>query len=283
MKNVDPQFSADTLEMRDRHGSYNSDESMDSDTEFSFIEDKLKAVPPRMKKNGPGFSVEIRQPNGANKAPQGTVKLVNAPGAMPSIAETNFAEMLGNFAGFDLQEETSEKTAGKSPDTSLTGSGFVMVEKTNSGYEEPIPAADKVVTAPYATVKKKENAKDSSAEAQGGEIDNSIQVVGIGVKEPPEDVVEQYKNEPLPDLPAKTLYERSKEWGESLGNEYENLKATVPDVNINDDKERNDDKGCADEENNGTEQKEQGIEEQNENVFESGKVCCSICFKYILE
>eukprot|EP00795_Rhopilema_esculentum_P006830 gene6830-12423_t len=271
VKNIDPQFSADTLEMQDCQGSYNSDESMDSDTEFSFIEDKLKAVPPRMKKNGPGFSVEIRQPNGSNKAPQGTVKLVNAPGAMPSIAETNFAEMLGNFAGFDLQEETSEKTAEKSSERSLSSSGFVMVEKTNSGYEEPIPAA-KGVTAPYATVKKKGNAKDSSTEAQGGEIKDSTQEDSMtGVKEPPEDIVRKYENEPLPELPAKTLYERSKEWDKSLGKEYENLKATVPDVSINDDKVRTDNKGCADEEKNGTEQKGQGIEEQNKNVFESGE------------
>eukprot|EP00794_Sanderia_malayensis_P015150 gene15150-16707_t len=207
IKEVDPLLSeGDKNRRRGHNEGYDSDESMDSDTEFSFIEDKGRRIPARTKKSAPVFSVEIKPD--ANDGAVGTVSSKKeGSGTLPSIAEVNFADMMSNFEGFN------EDTQGEKPELNKSiSSEFVMVEKTNSGYEEPIPAPERIVKDPYAKVN-----KDKVNDSEGGpELLHSFSIDGTVVKaenkEPDQSDVEKYRNEPLPELPVETLYQKAKEW-----------------------------------------------------------------------
>ena len=254
VRKVDPLFNPEALEMRRRQDSYNSDESMDSDTEFSFIEDKAKKIPQRAKKNALSFSVDIKPPTEDGGSQIGVVKAKNGIGAMPVIDETDFSQMLRQLQSLDSKSESSNEQADSS---SLTADAdFVMVGRSNSGYEEPIPSPDKIVTAPYSTVNKNEirrgngtlleddsghtkpqptfSASDTkssklSAEARTITLSDDVKSKTI-VKQPSLEEVEKYKKEPLPELPDKTLYEKAREWNNSAEEGYENCRSTLPEA-----------------------------------------------------
>ena len=254
VRKVDPLFNPEALEMRRRQDSYNSDESMDSDTEFSFIEDKAKKIPQQAKKNALSFSVDIKPPTEDGGSHIGVVKAKNALGAMPVIDETDFSQMLRQLQSLDSKSEPSNEEANSSGLT--VDADFVMVGRSNSGYEEPIPAPDKIVTAPYSTVNKNEirkgngtlleddsghtkpqptfsadNTKSStlSADAKAVTLPDDVKSKTI-VKQPSLEEVEKYKNEPLPELPDKTLYEKAREWNNSAEEGYENCRSTLPEA-----------------------------------------------------
>ena len=278
-KRVDPMLSPDSMELlQSRQESYNSDESMDSDTEFSFIEDNAKKVPQRAKKNAASFSVNIW--NGADKSSQGTVRANNLPGGMPSICETEFADMLGSFEGFDVEKSEKDRK-GDNEEKSASETDFVVLGKTNSGYEDPIPPTDHIVAVTYATVSKNKSAigngtlKNStptlievvrnksvkSGEPVASEFDE--QEDGEPVK-PSDELVEKYKSEPLPEVPTKTLYERSIDWDRSLEEGYENCKNTVPTDDVTSDVENGNvamEKGMRGEEKRGDRGEGNGMEE----------------------
>ena len=233
IKKVDPMFSPQTIELRNHNGSYNSDDSIDSDTEFSFIEDKGKKIPAKAKKKAPSFSVKFRTSE-TDGAPQATVKANDVIGDMPPISEMAFADILSNFKGFD-PEDSAADGGGKEP--SVDETGFVMIGKTSSGYEEPIPPASKIVTVPYAKVDRNKTSRGNGALKESAtavvEVDVTVPVTAADKQtnyalEPSEDAVAKYKSEPLPELPPKTLYEKSKEW-ENDAEKYENLKSIIQD------------------------------------------------------
>ena len=232
IKKIDPMFSPETVELRNRNGSYNSDESMDSDTEFSFIEDKAKKIPAKAKKKAPSFSVKL-QASETDGVPQATVKANDVIGNMPSISEMAFADMLDSFKGFDSE---NNKADGEGKESSVDEAGFVMLGKTGSGYEEPIPPPDSIITVPYATVNRNPNSRGNGTLKESVptvvEVNTSIPETAYkqtnDVLEPNEDTKAKYKTEPLPELPAKTLYEKSKKWNYDHEN-YENLKSIISD------------------------------------------------------
>ena len=208
---------------------------MDSDTEFSFIEDKAKKNSRKASKAAASFSVNIRD-SGVDGLPQGTVRANNLPGGMSPISETAFADMLGSFKGFDDENGPSEAKDDHTG-SSMTDAGFVMLGKTNSGYEEPIPPPELIVTTPYATVNKDKNMhgngtlKETASAVMEVDMSQSEEDndAVVGSPKPSNEVLEKYKTEPLPGLPAKTLYEKSKEWDKNLGGKYENFKSSLPD------------------------------------------------------
>lgn len=246
VKKVDPLFSPTTFELQSQQEGYNSDESIDSDAEFSFIEDRGKKIPQKAKKNAPSFSVDIPAAD-ADGTGKGTVKANNLPGGMTPIAETDFAELMGNFEGFNVDTDESDKRDWNDSESLATETGFVVLGKTSSGYEEPIPAPDKILTVPYATVNKNRQGpgngtlKGSAPKLIELDVGESFDDQNVGAVNPSLELLDKYKGEPLPDLPTKTLYETSKEWDKSLEEKYENYKRTVPDLDAPTQSESNDD------------------------------------------
>jgi len=226
---VDPIFSPEEAELRNRHGSYNSDESMDSDTEFSFIEDRAKKVPAKIEKRAPSFSIDFRASE-TDGVPQATVTANGLPGNMDPITEIPFAELVSNFKGFDSGKDVVD---GDVMEPSIDDTGFVMLGKTGSGYEEPIPPPDMIVTVPCTKVARSRNGKgNGTLKDQPSlvvKVNRSIPARDqtIDSKQPDDELCSKYKNEPLPEIPVKTLFEKSKEWTDAQG-EYENLENIVP-------------------------------------------------------
>ena len=154
--------------------SYNSDESVDSDQEFSFIEDRERKIPTKVKKKAATIlSVDVK-PNGEDNGPAGIVKSKTLQGPLPAIDETDFANILESFEGFE--------------GTRLSPKASTPTKKGDSGYEEPI-SNFKPVKDPYATVKKAGSGKENDS-------------VVASQSNASQDVEKHYKYAPLPQLPG---------------------------------------------------------------------------------
>ena len=226
---VDPMFSPEDVELRNRHGSYNSDESMDSDTEFSFIEDRARKIPAKIEKRAPSFSIDFRASE-TDGTPQATVTANGLLGNMDPITEIPFSELVSNFKGFDGRKDVVDGDGGE---PSIDDTGFIMLGKTGSGYEEPIPPPDMIVTVPPTRAARSRNGKGNGTLKEQPssvvEVNKSVPArdQAIDSMQPNDELWAKYKTEPLPEIPAKTLYEKSKEWTDAH-REYENLENIVP-------------------------------------------------------